>query len=134
MENLMNAPTSSVAAPEKSLSSNGNGEIEISRSAEQITPRFSSQLEADAERIVSSVTRLTSKSMNGLEGLSSELHQLQTFLKSEAGCVQDQIETALAGIKTIVETIALWKPAPTTSTRPVRGGPAAHIESAQSRR
>jgi hypothetical protein len=133
-ENLMNAPASSATAPEKSLSPDGDGEVEISRSTEQKTPRFFSQTEADAERMISSIARLTSNSINGLDGLSSELQQLQTFLKSGVGCIQGQIETALAGIKIIVETIAPWKPAPTTNTRAVRGRPAAHIESAQSRR
>jgi hypothetical protein len=129
----MNAPTSSSAAAEKSPSS--AGEAEISRSVEQKIPRSPTQIEADAERIMSSVARLTSNSINGLEGLSSELQQLQAFLKSEVGRVQGEIESALAGIKIIVETIGPWKTtAPPTSARAFRGGPAANIESAQSRR
>ena len=132
----MNAPTSSSAAAEKSPSSAGSaGEAEISRSVEQKIPRSPTQIEADAERIMSSVARLTSNSINGLEGLSSELQQLQAFLKSEVGRVQGEIESALAGIKIIVETIGPWKAtAPPTSARAFRGGPVANIESAQSRR
>ena len=57
---------------------------------------------------MSSVVRLTSKSIDGLEVLSSELRQLQTFLKSEVERVQSEIENALAGIKIIIETIAPW--------------------------
>jgi hypothetical protein len=34
--------------------------------------------------------------------------QLQTFLESEVERVQGEIESALAGIKIIIETIAAW--------------------------
>jgi hypothetical protein len=80
----------------------------------------------EAERIMSSVLRLTSNSIDGLKGLSSELRQLQTFLKSEVERVQNEIESALAGIKIIIETIAPWV------VGAVRAG--ANIESAQFRR
>jgi hypothetical protein len=125
----MNAPTSSsAAAAEKSLSS--DVEAEISRLVEQRIPKPLTHIEADAEKIRSSVVRLTSNSIDGLEGLSSELQQLQTFLKSEVERVQGEIESALAGIKIIIETIAPWK----KQARVVRAGPAANIESAQLRR
>ena len=70
-------------------------------------------------------------SIDGLEGLTSELQELQRFLKSEVERVQSEIESALAGIKIIIETIAPWKStisltAP-TSARAVRSGPAANI-------
>jgi len=81
-------------------------------------------IEVEAERM-SSVVRLTSNSIDGLKGLSSELRQLQTFLKSEVERVQSEIESALAGIKIRIETIAPW-------VRAVRAG--ANIESAQYRR
>jgi len=125
----MNAPTSSsAAAAEKSLSS--DVEAEISRLVEQRIPKPLTHIEADAEKIRSSVVRLTSNSIDGLEGLSSELQQLQTFLKSEVERVQGEIESALAGIKIILETITPWK----KQARVVRAGPAANIESAQLRR
>ena len=57
----------------------------------------------------SSVARLTSNSIDGLEGLTAELQELQDFLKSEVERVQGDIESALAGIKIIIETIAPWK-------------------------
>lgn len=57
---------------------------------------------------MSSDVRSTSNSIGGLKGLSSELRQLQTFLKSEVERVQSEIESALAGIKIIIETIAPW--------------------------
>ena len=62
----------------------------------------------EAERIMSSVLRLTSNSIDGLEVLSSELRQLQTFLKSAVERVQSEIESPLAGIRIIIEIIAPW--------------------------
>jgi hypothetical protein len=137
MENLMNAPTSSLAAAEKSLSP--DEEAETGRLAGQKMPNPATQIVADAERIMSSVARLTSSSIDGLEGLSSELQQLQAFLKSEVERVQGEIESAMAGIKIIMETIAPWKAtsvpiASPTGPRAFRAGPAGSIEPAQLRR
>jgi hypothetical protein len=136
-EKLMNAPTSSAAA-DKSLPVDSEVEAEISKIVEKKIANRPPQLETDAERIRSSVARLTSNSIDGLEGLTSELQELQNFLKSEVERVQGDIESALAGIKIIVETIAPWKNTvsltPPTSARPVRSGPAANVEVAQSRR
>ena len=70
--------------------------------------RLPSQLQVNAERIRSSVARLTSNSINELKGVTSELQQLQEFLSSEAERVQREIESALAGTKIIVETISPW--------------------------
>jgi len=86
----MDAPTSASSA-EKSLSS--DGDAVISRSVDQRVTRSAAQIGADAERIMSSVARLTSNSINGLEGLSSELQKLQEFLKSEVGRVHGEVET-----------------------------------------
>ena len=134
----MNAPTSSAAA-EKSLPVESDVEAEISKFVEQKITKRPTQIEIDAERIRSSVARLTSNSIDGLEGLTSELQGLQDFLKSEVERVQSEIESALAGIKIIIETIAPWKNTPVslatpTSARAVRAGPAANVEVAQSRR
>jgi hypothetical protein len=134
----MNAPTSTAAA-EKSLPVETDMEAEIGKLVEQKVPKRPSQIETDAERIRSSVARLTSNSIDGLEGLTSELQELQEFLKSEVERVQGEIESALAGIKIIIETIAPWKSipvslVPSTGPRPVRAGPAAHVEAAQTRR
>jgi hypothetical protein len=125
----MNAPTSLTTSEKLS-----SAEAEIGRLAEQAIPRPSAQMETDAERIRSSVARLTANSIDGLEGLSSELQQLQTFLKSEVERVQAEIDSALAGIKIIIETIAPWKTNPVPVLRGFRGGPAANFDSAQSRR
>lgn len=73
------------------------------------------KIEIDAERIRSSVARLTSSSIGELEGLAAELQRLDEFLKLETGRVQREIESVLAGIKIIIETIGPWK-RPTAST------------------
>jgi hypothetical protein len=133
----MNVPTSSEAAGKSSLVE-PDMEAEISKLVEQ-NPKRRLQIETDAERIRSSVARLTSNSIDGLGELTSELQELQEFLKSEVERVQGEIESALAGIKIIIETIAPWKSTPVslatpTSARPLRAGPAANVEAAQSRR
>jgi hypothetical protein len=120
----MNSPPSSSAAPaEKSLSS--DEEAETGHLVGKRISKPLTHIEVEAERIMSSVVRLTSNSIDGLEGLSSELRQLQAFLKSEVERVRSEIESALAGIKIIIETIAPW-------VRAVRAG--ANVESAQFRR
>jgi hypothetical protein len=113
----MSAPTSATAAD--------TSEAEISKFTEQVTPKRPAQIETDAERIRSSVARLTSNSIEGLEELTSELQALQEFLKSEVNRVQREIQSALDGINIIIETIAPWKntmdsPAATKDARAVR--------------
>ena len=94
----------------------------------------SGPLEISAERFNSSVARLTSDSIDELQGLVSELQKMQEFLNSEVDKVQRQIDSALAGINIIVETIGPWKSiaasqTPPSDTRNVRaGGPAANYE------
>ena len=120
----MNAPTSSTAA-DKPVSVESEVEAEVSKLVEQKISRL------DAERIRSSIVRLTSNSTDGLDSLSSELQALQKFIEFEVGHVQGEVESALAGIKVIIDTIAPWKGAPvspSTSPRGVRAGPAANIE------
>ena len=102
--------------------------------ATQEKSKPSGPLEISAERISSSVARLTSNSIDELQGLASELQKMQEFLKSEVDNVQRQIDSALAGINIIVETISPWKSIAGSQTLPsgarnVRaGGPAANIE------
>jgi hypothetical protein len=90
----------------------------------------SGSLDVTTERFTSSVARLTSNSIDELHKLVSELQKMQEFLKSEVDNVQHQIDSAVAGINIIVETIGPWKGiAGSSGTRNVRsGGPAANIE------
>src|SRR5205085_11818300 len=68
-------------------------------------------VEIDADRIRSSIARLTSNSIEELEKLTTELQELQEFLRSETGRVQREIESVLAGIGILIETIGPWKTA-----------------------
>ena len=83
----------------------------------------------DIERISSSLARLTSSSMESLEGLVSELQDLQKFLKTEVARVQSDVDNAVAGIKIIMEAIAPLRSLQIsgTASRTVRSGPAANI-------
>jgi hypothetical protein len=121
----MNAPTS---APDKSLPVHPDVEAEIRKLAEETNPKRPAQLENEVERIRSSITRLTSSSIDGLQELTSELQELQRFLNSEVQRVQGEIDGALAGINIIIDTIAPWKSSPASSAaatgaRAVRAGP-----------
>src|SRR5262245_10913703 len=94
----------------------------------------SSPLEISAERFNTSVARLTTNSIDELHKLAFELQKMQEFLKSEVETVQRQIDSAVAGINIIVETIGPWKSmagsqTPGSGARGARaGGPAANIE------
>jgi len=85
---------------------------------ERDTSRAQTERAHDIERIISSVAQLTSSSIEGLRDLTSELHDLQKFLKTEVARVQSEVDNALAGIKIIMETIAPWRSIPTSGTIP----------------
>jgi len=102
--------------------SESTDETEIGDLTEQDSPKLPSQLEHRAERIRSSVARLTSSSINELEGLTLELNALQEFLKFETDRVQREVESALAGIRIIIETISPWKSFPTSTKAQKREG------------
>src|ERR1700704_4561670 len=78
----------------------------------------SGPLEISAERLNSSVVRLTTNSIDELHKLVSELQKMQEFLKSEVDSVQRQINSAVAGINIIVETIGPWKSMAGSQTLP----------------
>ena len=65
----------------------------------------------DAERIRSSIARLTTNSTDQLEKLMAELERLQEFLKSETERVQREIKGVLDGIGIIIEALGPWKTA-----------------------
>jgi hypothetical protein len=71
----MNTPTSSAAA-EQSLPVDSDVAAEISKLVEEHLPKRAPQIETEVERIRSSIARLSSNSIDGLEGLTSELHEL----------------------------------------------------------
>src|SRR5947209_20402038 len=96
----MNAPTPS-ATPEKSLPVHSDVAEEIRKLAEENILKRPAQIETEVERIRSSITRLTSNSIDGLEVLTSELQELQRFLNSEGAGVQGQIECEMGGTSII---------------------------------
>jgi hypothetical protein len=119
--------SSKAAAPaEKSLYINSDIRAEIKKNAGQkiSTPAQTemgnrrslidndapdSHVENNIEGIRSSIARLSSKSVDGLERLNSELQELQKLLKLEVERVQSEIASALAGIQVITDVIAPWK-------------------------
>jgi hypothetical protein len=106
----MNSPTSKEVT-QKSLSEKSAMASELGDLEEQERTKLSTKKGIDAERIRSSVARLTSNSIDELEKLSSELEEMQEFLKSETQRVQREIESVLDGIKILVEAITPWKTA-----------------------
>ena len=76
-----------------------------------------SKIGTDAERIRSSISKLTSNSVGELEKLISKLQELQEFLKSETSRVQGEIGSVLDGVGIIIEALAPWKNDGAPSTR-----------------
>jgi hypothetical protein len=105
-------PASSVVASE----AGGWVEHESTKPAQTAYTKVS----IDAERIRSSIARLTSNSTDELEKLVAELERLQEFLKSETGRVQREIGSVLDGIGIIIEAIAPWKTTGLTSAQSSR--------------
>jgi hypothetical protein len=113
-EKLMNSPTSEEISEKSSVGkSTGDSEVENTKPAQTAH----SKVGIDAERIRSSIARLTSNSTDELEKLIAELERLQEFLKSETGRVQREIGSVLDGIGIIIEAIAPWKTAGLTGAQ-----------------
>src|SRR6516164_9508800 len=101
----MNAPTSAPVADDK---------LPPGKSALEEGP---AQIEDDAERTKSSLARLTSNSIDRLEGLMVEIQEMREFLRSEGERVQREIvnyaqlnqNVALAATKIKAETVGTWK-------------------------
>jgi hypothetical protein len=121
---------STAVSPDQTSLLTDSVEAELGKLVKQEPARGNSLLESNAERIRSSLSRLSTSSVDELEALTAELKRMQDFLKSEVDSVQRQIEGALAGINIIIETIAPWKntgPAAPSHGRAYRAGPAANI-------
>lgn len=118
----MNSPTSEEVT-EKSPSAESPADPEV-RDFEQESTKPAqtahTNVGIDAERIRSSIARLTSNSTDELEKLISELERLQELLKCETGRVQREIGSVLDGIGIIIEAIAPWKTAGLTSAQNTR--------------
>jgi hypothetical protein len=100
----MNSPTSEEVT-EKSPSAKSAVDSEVRDFEEESTKPAQtahSKVGIDAERIRSSIARLTSNSTAELEKLITELEQLQEFLKSETGRVQREIGSVFDGTGTII--------------------------------
>jgi hypothetical protein len=114
----MNSPTPDEIT-EKPLSAKLDSEVKGLVRQESAKPAETAhtKIGIDAERIRSSIARLTSNSTAELEKLITELEQLQEFLKSETGRVQREIGSVLDGIGIIIEAIAPWKTAGLTGAQ-----------------
>ncbi len=100
----MDTPTLCRARRENASRRGGRGDT-----SQQREIRSSGPLEISAERFNSSVAQLTSNSIDELHQLASELQKMQEFLKSRSKACERQINSAVAGINIIVETIGPWK-------------------------
>ena len=78
---------------------------------------LNSKIGTDAERIRSSISKLTSNSVDELEKLISKLQELQEFLKSETNRVQGEIGSVLDGVGIIIDALAPWKIDDAANTR-----------------
>jgi hypothetical protein len=112
--------TASVQA--KEISETGPQKVFADIEQKAMEPKVKPKIEIDAERIRTSIARLTSNSIGELEGLASELQKLDEFIKFETDRIQHDIDSLLSGIKIIVETISPWKRSAIVSTAPM--GPA----------
>ena len=121
--------STSVASAETSLDADLREEIGKLVAPRIMTPGPQIERAHDIERIMSSVAQLTSSSIEGLENLTSELHDLQKFLQTEVARVQSEVDNAMAGIKIIMEAIAPLRSLQTSGAagRIIRNGPAANM-------
>ena len=121
--------STSVASAETSLDADLREEIGKLVGPRIMTPGPQIERAHDIEHIMSSVAQLTSRSFEGLDNLTSELQDLQKFLKAEVTRVQSEVDNAMAGIKIIMEAIAPLRSLQIsgTASHTVRSGPAANI-------
>jgi hypothetical protein len=117
--------------PTASAPSRESTEATPPRAFAETEPKAKPKIEIDAERIRTSIARLTSNSIGELEGLASELQKLDEFIKFETDRIQRDIDSLLSGIKIIVETISPWKRSATITSPPV--GPARTVFASRGR-
>jgi hypothetical protein len=119
----------SASTPTKDLSESGPqkafADTEQRGVEKSLEHKAKPRIEIDAERIRTSIARLTSNSIGELEGLASELQKLDEFIKFETDRIQHDIDSLLSGIKIIVETISPWKRSAAVSPAPL--GPARSV-------
>ena len=114
----MNSPISEEVTDKSLAASAADSEARDSEEESTKSPQTAhSKVGIDAERIRSSIARLTSNSTDELEKLIAELELLQEFLKAETGRVQREISSVLDGIGIIIDAIAPWKTAGVGSTQ-----------------
>jgi TolA-binding protein len=113
---LLAAASVHAQAPPPTSGSHGNIALGGSRT-ERSAQVVNSKIGTDAERIRSSISKLTSNSVDELEKLISKLQELQEFLKSETSRVQSEIGSVLDGVGIIIEALAPWKTDDAASTR-----------------
>jgi uncharacterized membrane protein YidH (DUF202 family) len=82
-----------------------------SSALQEVTEKLDSKVGTDVERLRSSISKLTSNSVDELDKLVSKLQELQKFLKSETSRVQGEIGSVLDGVGIIIEALATtsWK-------------------------
>jgi hypothetical protein len=88
-----------------------------SSALQEVTEKLDSKVGTDAERLRSSISKLTSNSVDELDKLVSKLQELQEFLKSETSRVQGEIGSVLDGVGIIIEALGPWKTDGAPNTR-----------------
>jgi chemotaxis protein histidine kinase CheA len=115
----MNAPAS-VASTEKpvpvTLAAPTEGKHSAAKGSAVSHHAKNVHVDTDAERMRSTLVRMTANSVDELDSLFSELQEVRDYLKSEGERVQREVanyaqlnQSALAAIKIITETIGPWK-------------------------
>ncbi len=119
----MDALSCETTEQDSSVGTNEEFERGGQRAFAEVEHQSKPKIEIEAERIRSSINRLTSNSIGELEGLTTELQKLDEFIKFETDRVRREIDSVLSGIKIIVETISPWKRSTvsTTTNGPSRG-------------
>jgi hypothetical protein len=115
-EKLMSASASAEKLAPVTLAATSEGKHSAAKGSTVPQHAKNVHIDGDAERMRSTLHRMTSNSVDELDGLFSELQEVRDFLKSEGERVQREIanyaqlnQSALAAIKIITETIGPWK-------------------------